>query len=88
MMYDLLQDDLFDSVSDIFLQFSSHIKNSRKKIFLSAPPTLQGALALTPLEAALLDENIPYRRSFSEDNKNYFPCINILKKDIFLGSNL
>ena len=88
MMYDLLQDDLFDSVSDIFLQFSSHIKNSRKKIFLSAPPTLQGALALTPLEAALLDENIPYRRSFSEDNKNNFPCINILKKDIFLGSNL
>ncbi len=88
MMYDLLQDDLFASVSDIFLQFSSHIKNSRKKIFLFAPPTLQGALALIPLEAALLDENIPYRRSFSEDNKNSFPCINILKKDILLGSNL
>ena len=27
-MYDLLQDDLFNSVSDIFLQVSSHIKNS------------------------------------------------------------
>lgn len=88
MMYDLLQDDLFASVSDIFLQFSSHIKNSRKKIFLFAPATLHGALALTPLEAALLDENIPYRRSFSENNKTSFPCINILKKDILLGSNL
>ena len=87
-MYDLLQDDLFNSVSDIFLQFSSHIKNSGKKIFLFAPPTLHGALALIPLEAALLDENIPYRRSFSEGNRNSFPCINILKKDTKLGSNL
>lgn len=88
MMYDLLQDDLFVSVADIFLQFSSHIKSSGKKIFLFAPPTLQGALALTPLEAALLDENIPYRRSFSEGDKTNFPRINILKKDILLGSNL
>ena len=88
MMYDLLQDDLFSSVSDIFLEFSSHVKNSRKKIFLFAPPTLHGALALIPLEAALLDENIPYRRSFSEDNKTSSSCINILKKDILLGSNL
>ena len=88
MMYDLLQDDLFSSVSDIFLEFSSLVKKSRQKIFLFAPPTLQGALALIPLEAALLDENIPYRRSFSEDNKTSFPCINILKKDILLGSYL
>tara|TARA_B100001109_G_scaffold249056_1_gene240534 strand:- start:44 stop:904 length:861 start_codon:yes stop_codon:yes gene_type:complete len=88
MMYDLLQDDLFSSVSDIFLEFSSLVKKSRQKIFLFAPPTLHGALALIPLEAALLDENIPYRRSFSEDNKTSFPCINILKKDILLGSYL
>ncbi|MBK64002.1 MAG: hypothetical protein CMB47_00560 [Euryarchaeota archaeon] len=87
-MYDLLQDDLFSSVSDIFLEFSSLVKKSRQKIFLFAPPTLHGALALIPLEAALLDENIPYRRSFSEDNKTSFPCINILKKDILLGSYL
>jgi hypothetical protein len=85
-MIDLLQEELFDSVSDIFLQFSSHIKKSKKKVFLFTPPTLHGALAAVPLEAALLDENIPYRRSFSDFKADNTPCINILEKDIFSKS--
>ena len=87
-MHELLQDELFDSVSEIFLQFSSHIKNCKEKIFLFSSPTLEGALALAPLEAALLDEKIPYRRRFSEVDINHSPSINILKENIFSGSEL
>jgi len=88
IMYNLLEDDLFDSVSDTFLQFTSQIKNSNNSIMLLAPPTLQGALAITPLEAALIDENIPYRRRFSDEVIDYFPAITILKSDIMQGSRL
>lgn len=87
-MYNLLEDDLFDSVSEIFLQFASQIKSNNDSVMLLAPPTLQGALAITPLEAALIDENIPYRRRFSYDNIDYFPVINILQSDIMDGPTL
>jgi len=51
-------------VSEILSQAADQLRSSNTTILLLAAPSLQGALAIAPLEAALVDAGVPYRRRF------------------------
>ncbi len=76
-MRKLLDEDLFASVSEIYLEFNQKIKNNKKSILITASPDISGCLALAPIEASLLDSNIPYRRRFTREPVLYSPSISI-----------
>lgn len=51
-------------VSKILSNAADQFRNSSTTILILAAPSLQGALAIAPLEAALVDAGLPYRRRF------------------------
>ncbi|MEO2242179.1 MAG: hypothetical protein ABGX49_00780, partial [Candidatus Poseidoniia archaeon] len=63
-MHSLLEAEQFGSVASTLLDAAAAIKGSRAPILLLAAPSLAGALSLAPIEAALLDSGLPYRRRF------------------------
>jgi len=86
-MRHLLDEDLFSTITDLLSQIALDIKEFKRTVLLVAPPTVEGALALVPLEAAFLDENLPYRRRFSTTLSEYTPSINILHSDEAINSS-
>ena len=63
-MRTLLEADPLAPVSEILSQAADQLRSSDTTILLLAAPSLQGALAIAPLEAALVDAGVPYRRRF------------------------
>jgi hypothetical protein len=63
-MHSLLEAEQFVSVASTLLDAAAAIKGSSAPILLLAAPSLAGALSLAPIEAALLDSGLPYRRRF------------------------
>ena len=63
-MRTLLEAEPLAPVSEILSQAADQLRSSNTTILLLAAPSLQGALAIAPLEAALVDAGIPYRRRF------------------------
>lgn len=58
----LADEEIFSPIEEI-LRSAASMVNSGKRITISTPePTLSSSLAMAPLEAAFLDEGIPYRR--------------------------
>lgn len=47
-------------------------------ILLISEPTLKGSLSLAPIEAALLDAGLPYKRRFTHSAPDYEPYIQII----------
>ena len=63
-MRTLLEAEPLAPVSKTLSQAADQLRSSNTTILLLAAPSLQGALAIAPLEAALVDTGLPYRRRF------------------------
>jgi|ETNmetMinimDraft_18_1059904.scaffolds.fasta_scaffold00017_9 hypothetical protein len=66
-MRELVNEPAFVEIEEALKQSAASILSSRTTILLLAPPTIEGALAIAPIEGALLDSGIPYRRRFSNE---------------------
>ncbi len=92
-MKGLVDQEIFTPIRESLRSFSRRLVREKKKTLLFAKPTLEGALAIAPIEAALLDSNIPYRRRFTTSEPNSEPFIHItdntdLKKTDLFGISL
>ena len=67
-MRDISELDFFSSIREPFRNFAREVCNRKKKILLISQPNITGALAIAPIEAALLDSGLPYRRRFTDKN--------------------
>jgi len=63
-MRSLLGTEPLAPVSNVLSQAADQFRSSSGPILLLAAPSLQGALAIAPIEAALVDAGLPYRRRF------------------------
>lgn len=76
-MESLIEQDIFSPVRDSIQSFANEVISSSKPILLVSKPNFEGSLSLAPIEAALLDARIPYKRRFSQSNPDYAPFIQI-----------
>ncbi len=76
-MESLIEQDIFSPVRDSIQSFANEVISSSNPILLVSKPNLEGSLSLAPIEAALLDARIPYKRRFSKSNPDYAPFIQI-----------
>ena len=63
-MHTLLGSEPLSRVADQISSAADLIRSNDSPVLLLAAPSLQGALAVAPIEAALLDSGLPYRRRF------------------------
>ena len=76
-MEPLIEQDIFSSVREPIQIFANDAISRRQSILLVSKPNLEGSLSLAPIEAALLDAGIPYKRRFTQDDPNHAPFIRI-----------
>ena len=76
-MESLFDHDIFSQVRGPIQFFATGEKSRNKKILLVSKPDLEGSLSLAPIEAALLDANIPYKRRFTNSEPDFSPFIHI-----------
>ena len=88
LVHTLLGSELFSGVADLLTKSADYIRSSSSPILLLAAPSLQGALSIAPIEAALLDSGLPYRRRFKMESPDTPPWIHILGPGDFRGSKL
>ena len=67
-MGDISELDVFSTIREPFSNFAREICDRKKKILLISQPNITGALAIAPIEAALLDSGLPYRRRFTNQS--------------------
>jgi len=77
----LIEQDIFYSLRDSFRVFARDIIRSNRTTLLLSEPTMKGSLSLAPIEAALLDADLPYRRRFTNSNPDSGPFIQIIEND-------
>jgi len=65
---DISELDIFSAIREPFHHFAREVCNRKKKILLISEPNIRGALTLAPIEAALLDSGLPYRRRFNNQS--------------------
>ena len=76
-MGNLLESQIFSSLSDEFIIAASEISKLKSRILIVSEPSLIGAIALASVECALLDSSLPYRRRFSSSEQQESPIIRI-----------
>lgn len=76
-METLIEQDIFSPVRDSIQFFANDAISRRTSILLVSKPNLEGSLSLAPIEAALLDAGIPYKRRFTQSDPDYSPFIQI-----------
>jgi len=69
-MRELVREAAFFEISEFLERTARLVLGASSRILLSSSPTLEGALSLVPLEGALIDSGIPYRRSFTTEIPN------------------
>ena len=74
----LLGSGPLSEVAGLLSSAAESIRSNLSPVLLLAAPSLQGALAVAPIEAALLDSGIPYRRRFRMEAPNDKPWIHIM----------
>ena len=67
-MRDISELDVFSPIREPFRNFAREVCDRKKKILLISQPNITGALAIAPIEAALLDSGLPYRRRFTNQS--------------------
>ncbi|MEE3269868.1 MAG: hypothetical protein VX204_01990 [Candidatus Thermoplasmatota archaeon] len=87
-MQTLLGAEPLSEVADLISTAADSIRTSSGPILLLAAPSLQGALAIAPIEAALLDSGLPYRRRFRLEAPTNPPWIHILGPGDYSGLRL
>ncbi len=78
-MRQLIEHQSFYSIRESLERSAEGFTKATKSILILSPPTLKGALSIAPLEASLIDENIPYRRRFSSENPSSSIFIKIVE---------
>ena len=73
----LIDHQAFSSVSHKLSEIAREISRIKAPILVNAEPTLNGALSMAPIEAALLDSRMPYKRRFSYSQPEYNPSLRI-----------
>jgi len=74
---ELIQQDIFSTIREQIRDFAKSISRTNSPILLISRPTLEGSLSLAPIEAALLDASIPYRRRFTISSPDSGPFVQI-----------
>ncbi len=78
-MRQLIEHQSFYSIRESLERSAEGFTKATTSILILSPPTLKGALSIAPLEASLIDENIPYRRRFSSENPSSSRFIKIVE---------
>ncbi len=76
-MEPLIEQEIFSPVRDSIKFFASESTRGSKPILLVSEPNLEGSLSLAPIEAALLDAEIKYKRRFTKSDPDSYPFIRI-----------
>jgi hypothetical protein len=84
-MRELLREEVFSTVRSTLSSAGEAMATSSETILLLAPPNLLGALTIAPIEAALLDLGMPYRRRFRTENPETQPLVRILGPENISG---
>ena len=87
-MRELLREEVFSAGRSTLSSAGEAMATSSDAILLLAPPNLIGALTIAPIEAALLDSGIPYRRRFGTEDPNTQPFVHILGPENSSGAVL
>ena len=87
-MEPLVDKDIFSPVRDSIQIFANDIIRRRSPILLISKPDLEGSLSLAPLEAALLDARVPYKRRFTNSEPDFEPFIQITNNSVTNKSGL
>jgi hypothetical protein len=74
----LIEQDCFSTIRETIQEFANDVVKTNMPILLISEPTLQGSLSLAPIEAALLDAGLPYKRRFTHAAPDYEPYIQII----------
>tara|TARA_B100000029_G_C17405771_1_gene898823 strand:- start:205 stop:1059 length:855 start_codon:yes stop_codon:yes gene_type:complete len=74
----LIEHQVFSSVRDNLQDSSRELSTAKGTVLLLSNPSLNGALSLAPIEASLIDEEIPYRRRFSRTGPSLHISITII----------
>ena len=77
-MKPLLESEPFSTVAPILKQSVTDLRVYNGTIMLLAAPSLIGALSIAPIEAALLDLGIPYRRRFKLESPSEGSWIHVV----------
>ena len=77
-MKPLLESEPFSTVAPILEQAATGLRGYNGTIMLLAAPSLIGALSIAPIEAALLDLGIPYRRRFKLESPSEGSWIHVV----------
>ena len=77
-MLPLLETEMFSSVASTISDAANEIISNQTPIMLLAAPSIAGVLSLAPIEAAMLDSGLPYRRRFKMEAPSEGSCIHIL----------
>ena len=88
VVHTLLGAEPLSGIADQLSAAADSIRRDSFPILLLAAPSLQGALAVAPIEAALLDSGLPYRRRFRLESPSDSPCIHILGPGDYSGPKL
>ena len=74
----LIEQDIFSPIRETIQGFANDAVRTNMPILLISEPTLKGSLSLAPIEAALLDAGLPYKRRFTRSAPDYEPYIQII----------
>jgi len=77
----LIDQIFFSPVRSEIMIAARELIQSKKKVLISANPTLNGALSIAALEAAFLDGKLPYRRRFTFEEPDSEPFVRISDGD-------
>ena len=74
----LIEQDIFSPIRETLQGFANDAVRANLPILLISEPTLKGSLSLAPIEAALLDAGLAYKRRFTHSAPDYEPYIQIV----------
>ena len=77
-MKPLIEQDIFSPIRETLQGFANDAVRANLPILLISEPTLKGSLSLAPIEAALLDAGLAYKRRFTHSAPDYEPYIQIV----------
>ncbi len=78
MMRRLLDSEQFSPIAPVLNDAANSIRSFEGTVMLLAAPSLVGALSVVPIEAALIESGIKYRRRFRIESPNIGSWIHVL----------
>ena len=78
MMRRLLDSEQFSPIAPVLNDAANSIRSFEGTVMLLAAPSLVGALSVVPIEAALIESGIKYRRRFRMESPNIGSWIHVL----------